>query len=384
MPMIETIRRTLSSLSPKQWIAAAAVGVVVAAGVVVGVVLSSGSPKKVVIPPVVTTTSTIPPTPTTTTIPQLTVAPGYCPLTDVKAPGGVPDRPALAVKIGNEPEGARPQSGLNEADIVFDTPAEGFIMRYVAVYQCQNATQIGPDRSVRWVDWHLIRQFHNPILAYAGGIGYNLNIVASLKWANSENLLGNAGGAGIRTTNRVPPDNLYTSTSVLYALAGAFNKKNGPPPPIFRYSASPSAGSTPAAAVRINFSYDTDVTWTWSAAGHSWIHGYSEGPDIDALTGSPVTTTNVVVLIVKYKFGKYAEHIGESGDFESETLGSGPGYIFRDGRAIKVTWSRQFVTEPWKFTGPNHEVVSLAPGRTWVELLPNTTAAAAGAFSITP
>ena len=42
------------------------------------------------------------------------------------------------VKIGNETE-ARPQSGLNEADIVYDTPAEGFVMRYAAVYQCNNA-----------------------------------------------------------------------------------------------------------------------------------------------------------------------------------------------------------------------------------------------------
>jgi hypothetical protein len=382
--MIAALRQRLAALSTKQWIAAAAVGVVVVAGVVVGVAVSSSTPKKVVAPPVSTTTSSLAPTTTTTTMPGLTVAPGHCPLTDVKAAGGVPDRPALAIKIGNEPQGARPQSGLDEADIVFDTPAEGFIMRYIAIYQCLDATQIGPDRSVRWVDWHLIRQFEHPILAYAGGIGYDLNIVASLKWANSENLLGNAGGAGVRTTNRVPPDNLYTSTGALYAFAGRFNKEYGPPPPIFRYSASPAAGSTPAAAVHINFSYDTNVTWTWDAPSASWIHSYSEGTDVDLLTGRPVTTTNVVVLIVKYKFGRYAEHIGGSGDFESQTLGSGPGYVFRDGRAIKITWSRQFVTQPWKFTGPNHEVVSLAPGRTWVELLPDTTAAAPGAFSITP
>jgi hypothetical protein len=382
--VIAALRRRLSSLTAKEWIVTAAVGVVVVAGAVVGVALGSSTPKKVSAPPDTTTTSSLAPTTTTTTIPQLSVARGYCPLTDVKAPGGVPDRPALAVKIGNEPEGARPQSGLNEADIVFDTPAEGFIMRYIAIYQCQDAAQIGPDRSVRWVDWHLIRQFRHPILAYAGGIGYDLNIVASLKWANSQDLLGNASSGGVRTTNRLPPDNLYTSTGALYALAGSFNKEYGPPPPIFRYSAAPAAGSTPAAAVHINFSYDTDVTWTWDAATRSWLHSYSEGPDIDLLSGSQVSTTNVVVMIVKYKFGRYAEHIGGSGDFESQTLGSGPGYIFRDGRAIKITWSRQFVTQPWKFTGPNHEVVSLAPGRTWVELLPDTTAAAPGALSITP
>src|ERR1700728_3025724 len=174
--MIAALRQRLASLSTKQWIAAAVVGVVAVAGVVVGVALSSSTPKKKAsAPPVTTTTPTLAPT-TTTTIPELSVPRGYCPLTDVRAPGGVPDRPALAVKVGNEPEGARPQSGLNEADIVFDTPAEGFIMRYIAIYQSQNAAQIGPDRSVRRIDWPLIRPLDRPILASAGGIGYDLNI----------------------------------------------------------------------------------------------------------------------------------------------------------------------------------------------------------------
>jgi len=384
--MIATARRFFGSLSSKQWIGIGAVTVVLAGGLVGGLVATSGSTTPLAkAAGTTTTTSTLAPTTTTTTTtPALTVPHGYCPLTDEKAPGGVPDRPALAVKVGNEPGGARPQSGLNEADLVFDTPAEGFIMRYVVVYQCHDAAQIGPTRSVRWVDWHLVRQLRDPILAYAGGIGINLNIVANLKWAQSDNLLGNAAGAGIRTTNRVAPDNLYTSTSALYSLSGAFNKKNGPPPPIFSYSAGVAPGSTPLAAVHINFSYDTDVTWTWSPSLASWVHSYSDGPDVDALTGAAVTTSNVVVLVVKYRFGPYAEHIGESGDFESETLGSGSGYVLRDGRLLKVTWSRRFVTDPWTFTGPGGKPVSLAPGRTWVELLPDTTAAAAGGITFTP
>ena len=378
------IRRTLASLSRKQWLGLGAVAVIVAGGIVAAVFATSTPKTNSERHSATTTTTVVAAGPTTTTVPTLTVAPGHCPLTDLNAPGGVPNRPALGIKLGNEPQGARPQSGLNEADIVFDTPAEGFIMRYVAVYQCQNAAQIGPNRSVRWVDWHLMRQFRNPILAYAGGIGVNLNIVAGLKWANAENLLGNAGGAGYRTTNRAPPDNLYTSTTALYALASAFSKQHGAPPPIFRYSAAPPAGSSPAAALHINFSYDTDVIWTWDPGLGTWVHSYNSGPDIDASSGSPVTAANVVVLIVKYKFGPYAEHIGESGDFESQTIGSGSGYILRDGRVIEITWNRNFVVDPWTFTGPNNEIVSLAPGRTWVELLPNTTAAAPGALSITP
>jgi hypothetical protein len=382
--MFTRLRSRVASLNRSQRITASSVLAVVVVGGVLGGVLATNSPTKSASPPTTSTTTTLPATTTTTTTPGLSVPPGYCPLTDVKAAHGVPDRPALGVKVGNEPAGARPQSGLNEADIVFDTPAEGFIMRYLAVYQCEDAAQIGPDRSVRWVDWHLMRQFHNPALAYAGGIGINLNLVAGLKWLQADNLLGNAGGAGIRTTNRVPPDNLYTSTGALYALSPAFNKKYGPPPAIFSYSAAPPASATPAATVHINFSYDTDVIWTWNAGLGSWVHSYSDGPDVDALTGVPVTASNVVVLVVTYKFGPYAEHIGGSGDFESATLGNGTGYILRNGKVIKVTWSRRYVTDPWTFTDADRQTVALSPGRTWVELLPNTTAAASGAFTITP
>ncbi|HWD24066.1 MAG TPA: DUF3048 domain-containing protein [Acidimicrobiales bacterium] len=370
------VRNLMIALSTKQRIGIVLSVVVVATGAVLGVLLSGG---RAPIALHATTTST-PPT-TTTTVPGLSVPFGYCPLTDVKAPTSVPNRPALAVKVGNEPNGARPQSGLNEADIVFDTPAEGFIMRYVMVFQCENAGAIGPDRSVRWVDWHILRQFQHPVIAYAGGIGYNLNIVAGLKWASADNLLGNAGGAGIRTTNRTPPDNLYTSTSALYALSPAFNKEWGAPNPIFSYSASPSSASTPLASMRINFSYDTDAIWTWNKGLGKWVHSYSDGPDIDTLTGRPVVTDNVVVLVTKYRIGPYAEHIGGSGDFQSETLGTGSGYILRDGTMEKVTWARRFVTEPWTFTGPDHKVVSLAPGKTFVEIVPNSTAAAKGALT---
>jgi hypothetical protein len=370
--MISKVRAFFGSLSNKQRIGIGSAVLVVVAGVVAGVLASGGSTPTAIRPPATTTTA---PPVTTTTVPGLTVPAGYCPLTDQKAPSAVPHRPALAVKVGNEPFGARPQSGLNEADIVFDTPAEGFIMRYVAVFQCQNAAQIGPNRSVRWVDWHILRQFHNPIIAYAGGIGVNLDIVAGLRWAQADNLLGNAGGAGVRTSNRVPPDNLFTSTTALYALSGSFNKKWGAPQPVFSYSPAPAPGSTPAASLRINFSYATDVIWTWNAGMGQWVHSYSDGADIDALTGRPVVTSNVVVLVTKYKFGRYAEHIGGSGDFESQTIGTGIGYVLRDGKVDKVKWKRRFVSDPWTFVGSDGTTVSLAPGKTWVEIVPNTTAA---------
>lgn len=354
-------------------------GVIVVAmvGVVVGVLVAGGAATKAAA--MKRRYHSVQSTTTTTT---RVLAPRVyrCPLTDVPAPGRVvAQRPALLVKIGNEPGPSRPQSGLNEADVVFDTPAEGFIMRYIAVYQCENSAVIGPIRSVRWVDYHIAPEFIQPILAFAGGIGPNLTAVASAPWLSGANLLDAQASAGYRTTNRFPPDNLYTSTKALYAL---FPKQSHKPKPIFRFTSSLPSGAKPLASLELDFSGGTDVIWRWQPASHSWLHTYSGVTDIDALTNQPVTATNVVVEIVPYTIGPFSESPGGTGDIESQTTGTGRGYVLRGGRYIPVTWHRANLVDPTTFTAANGRPVGLAPGRTWVEIMTDTQAS--GGIRFTP
>ena len=345
--------------------------VVVAA--VLAVVLS-GTPKKAAGGKPASAT-----TPTTAAL-----ASDVCPLTDTRAPGGTPPRrPAIAVKIGNEPQGARPQSGLNEADIVYDTPAEGGIMRYEAIYQCNSASSIGPVRSLRWVDWHILAMYRNlPLLVHAGGIIPDVNALDALRYVKDVNLLSTFAADGTRITSRVPPDNLYTSTAQVWA---SFPNEKAPPAPVFRYSGSLPAAAKPAKSIQINFSLGTDSVWTWNAATSTWLHSYAgSGPDIDALTNAQVSTDNVVVQIVKYQLGPYSESPGGSGDVESVLTGSGAGYLLRDGKEIPVTWHRPNASAMTTFTDAHGAAVDLAPGRTFVEIVLNTTAAQKGAITITP
>lgn len=337
--------------SPRARILAAVVVLAAVAGIAIALSSGGGANKPSVTLPALATTN--------------------CPLTDTAAPGNVvPSRPALAVKIGNEPFGARPQSGLNEADVVFDTPAEGFIMRYIAVYQCQNAPEIGPTRSLRWVDSRIVNQLGHPILAFAGGIIPDVNAVMGLSTLTPANLLGGAQAAAHRTTDRQAPDNLYTSTSALYGL---FPNLTTPPSPIFTYSNTAPAGGTKIRAFRIFFSQGTEVLWEWKPRQNLFVHTYARNVDHDASTGAPVTTTNIAVISAKYTIGPYAESTGGSGDIESQLTGSGPGYVLRNGVAIKVTWSRKIDADPFTFKDSSGQVVSMAPGRTWVEIVPDTT-----------
>ena len=355
------------------WSAIAAVAVV-GAGVGIGVAATGSNPPG---PRRAHATTTSSPS----IAPVAAVKTARCPLTDTPPTVGdaVPRRPALLVKIGNEPDGARPQSGLNEADVVFDTPAEGFIMRYVAVFQCNDASSIGPTRSARWVDWNMIaRQFVSPILAFAGGIDPNVNGIAATPWLSGANLLEGGQAAGTRISSRVAPDNLYTSTSALYAL---YRSKMTPPSPIFTFGAKLPVGAKRAKSIQIDFSGGTDVVWKWDPSAHQWLHTYLGAPDIDTLTGKEVSTTNIVVEIAHYTVGPYIESAGGSGDIESQLIGSGSGYLLRQGTVVPITWHRPDELSPATFTTPSGTPADLVPGRTWVEIVPDVQA---GGIIITP
>src|SRR5687768_10647918 len=85
--------------------------------------------------------------------------PTLCPLTGVEAADGVDiDRPALAVKIDNAPP-ARPQAGLDAADIVYEELGEGGLTRFLTIFHCNDSGEVGPVRSARNVDPDILQEF---------------------------------------------------------------------------------------------------------------------------------------------------------------------------------------------------------------------------------
>jgi hypothetical protein len=187
----------------------------------------------------------------------------------------------LAVKVGNNPS-ARPQSGLEDADVVFDTLAEAGITRYIAVYQCDEAPTVGPRRSVRWDDWHILAQFGRAGLAFVGGVIPNQNTVAAQKWICNLNDFVRPN-LYHQDPYRVRPDATYSSTALLWSVCPRVR----PPPSLFDFSERVQPGSTPVRSAEIVYSpYESDIVWQWSAARHAFLHGYREGgvvvPDYSA------------------------------------------------------------------------------------------------------
>jgi len=90
-----------------------------------------------------------------------------CPFTDLPVSHTVlATRRPILVQIGNSsPE--RPQFGLMQADLVFETIAEGGITRFSAIYLCQDASEIAGVRSGRLIDLQLVPML-NAIFVHVG------------------------------------------------------------------------------------------------------------------------------------------------------------------------------------------------------------------------
>ena len=291
--------------------------------------------------------------------------PPSCPLTGQPAPHGqVPDRPALAIKVENLPE-ARPQAGLDRADVVYEEPVEGGITRFIVVYQCHDAGRVGPVRSGRTTDPKVLVQFGRPVMGYAGG---QAPVVRAIDRAGVIDVNYNiAISAYTRDDSRPSPHNLYTSTRALWKAAKA---KEGAPAPVFAYDPELAAPSRKARTVYLPFSSYSDVFWKWSRTKAAWLRSHGTVPHV-LEDGSQVQAANVVVMQVQVRSGPIVDAAGNHSP-EVELTGSGKAYVFRDGRMIVGRWERPSLKDVTTFVTKAGAEIALAPGVTWVELLPDT------------
>ena len=295
---------------------------------------------------------------------QAAPANATCPLTGEPISKAVPARPALAVKVDNYPA-ARPQSGLDKADIVFEEPVEGGITRLVAVFQCQSPALIGPIRSARAVDVGILDQLSKPIFIHAGGIN---PVLAMLQNGNlSDYNLFAHQAIVIMPSGRYAPYDTYVSASAAWGLDPS---NTTPPAPLFSFSATPPAG-TPVTSVHIPFSSTNNTKWTWNAPSGHWLLSYAGTPATTANDGQ-ISTANVVVMTVHVTYGPWLENDVGGLEVQSRLTGSGPLMVLRNGVAINGTWQRASFSDPTSLVDAAGQPIALQPGQTWVEIVPST------------
>jgi hypothetical protein len=289
-----------------------------------------------------------------------------CPLTGDTLAGDrdAPDRPAVAIKVENTRD-AYPLSGLNRADVIYEEPVEGGITRFVAIFQCRTATRVGPVRSARTTDPKILVQYTDgPILAFSGAAkAVNRAVEAADIVALTES---SATAAFERDERRVAPHNLYASVPRLSKAAIVAGAEGTMPREVFTFDADGARGKHRSVAT-ITFSAAVTAEWHWE--GGEWVR-YLDGAPMLLEDGMPITATNLVVQEIEIGVSDIIDASGSHSPTVDLT-GNGRAWILRDGRLILGRWLRPGLGDLTVFETKRGERITLAPGRTFVSLVPS-------------
>ncbi|HET6924338.1 MAG TPA: DUF3048 domain-containing protein, partial [Candidatus Saccharimonadales bacterium] len=285
----------------------------------------------------------------------------------------VNQRPVTGVMIENSPD-ARPQSGLDQAGVVFEAIAEGGITRFLALYQDSAPDYLGPVRSVRpyYLQWCM---GFDCSLAHVGGSPEGLQDVKAWHAKDLDQFFN--AGAYHRISSRYAPHNMYTSMDQLNQVEknkgyGASNYTGFPRKADQPINAPPSAKTpkinepvrTAASKIDLNISgYYYNVHYDYDATTNSYKRFEGGAPHV-ALhkDGSKVQITPKVVVAMVMQYGLEAD------DHHSQynVVGSGKAYVFQDGTVTTGTWAKADTTSPLTFADSNGKPIAFDAGQTWL------------------
>lgn len=326
----------------------------------------SGEPEPIATP-TVTVDSTVDPNKEQVPAPEL---PTTWPLTGVESDKTV-DRPAVAVKIENT-AAARPQSGLENADVVWETIVEFGVSRFIAVFHSDFPKEVGPVRSARPVDLRVASSLEG-LFVFSGAQRGVLNLIN-----NSSDLQAvshDAGAAGLfRVNTRRAPHNVYGSLDAF--VDQAKGKFTDSPPEQFSFAreadqAAAIADGKKTKNIALHLSPAARPQWDWHAKSSTWRRSEGGSP-AQAASGDRLSATNVVVVEVETVNSAFKAQGGAPVP-DNKLEGKGKAVIATGGKTLEVTWKKKNEAAPLTLVTADGEPADLAPGNTWVELVPSTT-----------
>jgi len=261
---------------------------------------------------------------------------------------------------------ARPQSGLNQAGIVYEAIAEAGITRFMALFQDTRSEHIGPVRSARpyYVQWC---QAFDCALAHVGG---SPDALKGIRDWHVKDLDQFAGAAYFkRVTNRYAPHNVYTSQTRL----NAYEKSRGYTSSSFtgfeHLKEEPKVAQASITTKTINLNYPGsayDVRYDYDATKNDYkrFEAGAAHMSVDAKGAKSQNAPKVVIAMVM-AYSKTSDNYHSS----YQSTGSGSLYVFQNGTVTKGTWTRAARDQQFVLKDSTGAVIALNPGQTWISVM---------------
>lgn len=298
-----------------------------------------------------------------------------CPLTGMQTTQEKKDQRPIGIMIENHFD-TRPQSGIKDAEMVYEAVAEGGITRYLAVYQCvsEEPIQIGPVRSARiyYVDW---AKGLDALYAHVGGSPDGLDEIKKLEVSNLDQSY--LSQYFWRTTDRVAPHNVYTTLAKLREAAKSKGYKTTGDLDGWKYKKSADKSSTSTTSetsttgtagtqLNVNFSNSPyNVVWKYSADKNVWLRYHDNSAHTDTIGQTQMSAKNIAVAFTKID-------TRSDGRMDIITTGTGDALIYIDGKQIKGTWKKSTTSAMLKFYDSKGKEIEFNPGNTWIEFVQKT------------
>lgn len=259
------------------------------------------------------------------------------------------------VAIVENSKAARPQSGLNKADIVFETLAEGGIPRFIALYYSKAAEVIGPIRSARPYFVNIAEGFNLP-LAHCGGSAEAISMIneVGLKTMNEFH----NGSYYWRDSSRKAPHNLYTSSEKLKSL---IEKKNYISKATSSLSFDDDYFKNPSlpTAEEVSITFSGGYTTSYLYSHGKYIKSISGDTAKDRENGEEVAAVNLVIQKTDMSLKENGVHL------DIKLFGEGEGFLISEGRYQKIIWRRESSSEDTVLYDEKGNTVPLSVGNTW-------------------
>ena len=278
------------------------------------------------------------------------------------------DRRLVAVKMDNH-WNAQPQSGIEDADAMYELVVEGGLTRFIALYHHSDSEWVGPVRSARPTDWTLVRPL-NGVLMISGGQPWITREITG----NDVPLIGDIGPPlTARWNERKAPHNLYVDTYEARRVAADRGYGRRAPPSLF--NRGPLSGPEGATADYVFFDWtnEIDIVWRWD--GTRYLRSTDGEPQLWRSRDGDETgqiSADVLVVLMAERYTKCQP--GEGSCVPAwNTVGGNRAIVFGEGRYVEGKWNRESASDWFRITDPGGGPITVPPGRLWIMIYPETS-----------
>jgi hypothetical protein len=273
------------------------------------------------------------------------------------------DGEILVVKI-DDTTAARPQIGIDRADIVYIEQVEGGLTRLAAVFSSEIPAFIGPIRSARISDIEILAQYGRVVFAYSGAQSKLLPVIGAAN-LNDYGAQRQSPTIYTRDESRTAPTNMVLRADLLLEKVRSDGREIAT-----SRSVGWEFGNLPDGGISI---IDAKLSWPaasyelkWSAEEERWLVFNNGIPNMSA-SGIQHGPTTFLIQLVEIVPSEYGDKLGGVTPL-SKTVGSGTGFVLRDGKYFSATWSRPDELSGTTWRALDGSELPFARGQVWIAL----------------